>query len=50
MVKDDFCNMYLPREEAIREVRNGKEYFFCSPECRDAFIKKARQAPGPPDA
>jgi uncharacterized protein len=41
MVKDEFCDTYLPREEAIREVRGGKEHFFCSPECRDGFAKKA---------
>lgn len=41
MVKDEYCEIYLPREEAIREVRGGKEYFFCSRECRDGFTKKA---------
>ena len=49
MVKDHFCNMYLPREEAIREVRGGKEYFFCSRECRDGFFKKAEEASGRPE-
>lgn len=34
MVKDDVCNTYIPREEAIREVRDGQERFFCSEECR----------------
>jgi uncharacterized protein len=34
MVKDDVCNTYIPREEAIREVRDGREVFFCSEECR----------------
>jgi len=34
MVKDEICNTYIPREEAIREVRNGREHFFCSEECR----------------
>jgi uncharacterized protein len=50
MVKDEYCNTYLPREEAIREVRGGKEYFFCSRECRDGFMKKAEKASGPPEA
>ena len=27
MVKDDFCNTYLPKENAIREVYEGKEYY-----------------------
>jgi len=34
MVKDDICNTYIPKEEAIREVRDGRERFFCSEECR----------------
>jgi len=34
MVKDDVCNTYIPRDEAIREVRGGQECFFCSEECR----------------
>ncbi|MGD1009412.1 MAG: hypothetical protein ABR951_04585 [Candidatus Aminicenantales bacterium] len=34
MVKDDVCNTYIPKEEAIREVRDGRERFFCSEECR----------------
>ncbi|MFQ6070154.1 MAG: YHS domain-containing protein [Candidatus Aminicenantales bacterium] len=40
MVKDEYCNTYLPREEALREVIDGKEYFFCSPECRHKFLEK----------
>jgi uncharacterized protein len=39
MVKDEFCNMYLPRDEAVREIRDGKEYFFCSDECRKKFFE-----------
>ncbi len=34
MVKDDVCNTYIPKEEAIREIRDGREVFFCSEECR----------------
>lgn len=34
MVKDDVCNTYIPKEEAIREVLDGRERFFCSEECR----------------
>ncbi|MGB8951458.1 MAG: YHS domain-containing protein [Candidatus Aminicenantales bacterium] len=39
MVKDQICNTYLPKEEAIREVFDGKEYFFCSKECRQKFLE-----------
>jgi len=39
MVKDEHCNTYLPKEDAIREVIGGKEYYFCSKECRQKFIE-----------
>lgn len=42
MVKDETCNTYLPREDAIHEVIGGKDYFFCSKECRDGFRRKER--------
>ncbi len=34
MVKDEICNTYIPREEALTEVRDGLERYFCSEECR----------------
>ena len=39
MVKDEICQTYLPKEDAIREIRKGKEYFFCSKECQKKFQK-----------
>ncbi len=42
MIKDDICNTYLPREEAIKEIREGKEYFFCSKECRQKFLESKK--------
>jgi len=39
MVKDEMCNTYLPKEDAIREISEGKEYFFCSAECRKKFLE-----------
>jgi len=42
MVKDDVCNTYLPREEAIKEIVEGKEYFFCSKECRVKFLESKK--------
>jgi uncharacterized protein len=42
MVKDDICNTYLPREEAIKEIMEGKEYFFCSKECRVKFLESKK--------
>lgn len=34
MVKDEVCNTYIPREEALTEFRDGVERYFCSEECR----------------
>ena len=42
MVKDDICNTYLPKENAIRQVYEGKEYYFCSSECRQKFLEQKK--------
>lgn len=34
MVKDEVCGTYIPREEALTEVRDGVVHYFCSEECR----------------
>lgn len=44
MVKDEVCSTYLPREDALREVRDGREYFFCSSECRQKFLERKKSA------
>jgi uncharacterized protein len=47
MVKDEVCHIYLPREDAIREIQGGKEYFFCSQECRKKFLESRKENPRP---
>jgi YHS domain-containing protein len=42
MVKDEACNIYLPKEDAIREIIDGKEHFFCSHECRKKFLEQRK--------
>ena len=37
MVRDPQCGTYLPRGDALTRTVKGKRYYFCSPECRDAF-------------
>jgi len=44
MVKDEICNTYLPKEEAIKEIHEGKEYYFCSEKCRQKFLEKSRSS------
>lgn len=34
MVKDEVCGTYIPRDEALAEVRGGVTHYFCSEECR----------------
>lgn len=43
MVKDEVCNTYLPREDAIRESIDGMDHFFCSSECRDKFLQQKKE-------
>ncbi len=38
MVKDETCNTYLPKEDAIRVHYKGIEYYFCSQECKQKFL------------
>jgi uncharacterized protein len=39
MVQDNVCKTYLPKDEAIKEIHEGQEYFFCSKECQRKFIE-----------
>lgn len=38
MVKDKICGTYIPREDALVEVRGGVENYFCCEECRRKFL------------
>lgn len=42
MVKDEMCNTYLPQEDAIKEVFKGKEYYFCTKECKQKFLEQRK--------
>jgi uncharacterized protein len=44
MVKDEACQTYLPRNEALRDVIDGQEYFFCSKDCRQKFLDERKRA------
>jgi len=44
MVKDETCNTYLPMEEALKEIFQGKEYYFCSQECRRKFLEQKKNS------
>jgi len=40
MVRDPQCGTYLPRGDALEKSVRGERHFFCSRECRDAFVGK----------
>jgi len=39
MVQDPQCGTYLPRQEALRAWVRGRECYFCSEECRNAYLR-----------
>ncbi|MBU3803578.1 MAG: hypothetical protein H9872_02305 [Candidatus Cellulosilyticum pullistercoris] len=45
-VTDVICGQEIEKEKAYRVVKGEKEYFFCSWECREAFLDKERQEEG----
>ena len=47
MVKDQVCNTYLPKEDAIKEIHEGKEYYFCSEKCRNKFLESRKKNESP---
>lgn len=38
MVKDPFCEMYFPQREGVHVRVGGKDLYFCSEKCRDAYL------------
>ena len=42
MVKDETCDTYLPKDEAIRELYQGQEHYFCSDACRKKFLESKK--------
>lgn len=39
MVIDPVCHKEVKKSDAYRVFKEGKEYFFCSWDCREAFLK-----------
>ena len=40
MVRDPQCGTYVPRGDAVEKTIKGEKYYFCSRECRDAYLQK----------
>ena len=43
MVKDEVCNTYLPKDQAIKVIDQGQEHFFCSQECRTKYLESRQK-------
>jgi len=42
MVLDPECGTHIPRSDALSAQVAGTSRFFCSRECRDAYLRKYR--------
>ena len=40
LVDDPMCGVKLEKKDAYRIFKEGKEYFFCSWECREKFLEE----------
>jgi len=40
LVRDPHCQAYVPEHTAERVTVGGKVLYFCSPECRRAYLRK----------
>lgn len=40
LIKDEVCQKQMSQEEAYCVVVDGKKHYFCSWECREAFLRK----------
>lgn len=41
--KDEICGRLVKEEEAYRVLADGETHYFCSWECREAYIKKRKE-------
>lgn len=45
MAIDPICKMEVDEKKAIKVEKDGKQYFFCSPLCRDKFLGVEKEEP-----
>ncbi len=43
LVKDPQCGVYVPIGSAVRTTIRGETLYFCSKECRDAYLAHHRE-------
>ena len=44
MIQDPVCGVYFSKENAVRAKINGRELYFCSPECKEKYLNQQREA------
>jgi YHS domain-containing protein len=42
LVQDPVCKTFIPRKEALKWEKDGKDYFFCSEGCLKRFQRSGR--------
>ncbi len=43
LVQDPECGVYFVKDKAIRVNRDGKELYFCSEACKNAYMKRMKE-------
>jgi YHS domain-containing protein len=43
LVQDPVCHTFIPRKEALKTQKDGKDYFFCSEGCLKRFLRGGAQ-------
>jgi YHS domain-containing protein len=43
LVQDPVCQTFIPRKEALKAHKGGKDYFFCSEGCLKRFLRGDNQ-------
>lgn len=41
MIQDPVCMVYFPKRSGVQLNQNGKDLYFCSPECRQRYISNS---------
>ncbi len=39
LVQDPSCQTFIPRKDALKAQKDGKDYFFCSEGCLKRFLR-----------
>lgn len=39
LVEDPVCQTYVPKKQALRAVKDGETYYFCSEKCCQTFLE-----------